>query len=389
MGLCIGIEAIGMRYTAGVIATEDGAIIGGKRIFGDPISLHTTPRDLLRSRLNQLFKSLIDEVGVSPDELNDCKVCIGMTGVNSKFDAEVDLPRECGALALKFGKLICTGDAEIVLASHCQSLDGSGIICGLGSSSFVAGSGIFHRVGGWGPALEDEGSGYSMGRAAARAIGEEADLHEEPSILWGEISQWLNDQRSQRGSLSEWIVAALKWQEYVNEHRESLERTGPPGSWDIRTALCGFAHQMLLDLAWRSVAGGFVLPLMKAWDSGDARSSLIIDRAAHDLANQHFAASCVFPNHPLEPFILYGGVPTHNPRFRELLMTVVSKFQGRHLNAVGPWSPGAMRPAAGALLYALAPDCTSGSLRLPSRSIILNVRASYGEYSAEFNLEND
>jgi N-acetylglucosamine kinase-like BadF-type ATPase len=391
MGLFLGIEAVGMRHTAAVVADENGEILGGKRVLSEPLGLHTTPRDLFRSRLNQLVKAIIAEVGLSVDAMQECNVCIGLAGINSKYDSEVDLPREFESLGFHFRKLICTGDAEIVLASHSQSLHGSGILCGMGSTAFVSGSTGFVRAGGWGPAIGDEGSGYWMGRAAARAIGDEADLREEPSVLWKEICRWLEERSASSFSeVPEWTEASLRWQQHLDEYREHLNLIAPSATapLDSRHAICGFAHQLYLESIWRFVASGFVMPLMRAWELGDARAGQIVEQAANDLANQHFLASRICPDTAIDPLILYGGVLTHNSRFRELVVNTVAKFHGRLLPAVGPWTPGTMRPVMGALLYALA-DSSSSTLRLPTPQIADRVRSSYYASSEDFRIQND
>jgi hypothetical protein len=187
----------------------------------------------------------------------------------------------------------------------------------------------------------------------------------------------------------EWIEGALEWQHFVKEHRDLLGNSGEHHcSPDYRSAIFGFAHQLSLRNLWRSVASGLVKPLMIAWERGDARSSLIIEQAVNDLANLHFLVSRNDLGSQIDPLVLYGGVTTHNKAFRELLALTIAKFQRRSVSPIGPWTPSAMRPVIGALLYALG-SSTDKVLRMPIDSVVDNVRKSYFASAVELNIQND
>ena len=139
--LFIGIEGVSMRTSVAVLAEADGTILSAARI-PDPITLHTTPRDLLRARLNQLLNKVLQNAGHSLRDLKDCTVCIGMSGVTFTHDREVVLPNLFRQFKLQ-ATLICTGDAEIAFASHTRQSHGSAIICmaaihrGIASLNFI------------------------------------------------------------------------------------------------------------------------------------------------------------------------------------------------------------------------------------------------------------
>lgn len=52
-------------------------------------------------------------------------------------------------------------------------------------------SGELHRIGGWGPILGDEGSGYWMAIQAFKAVCQALDRGDEPSPLWHEAQAFL------------------------------------------------------------------------------------------------------------------------------------------------------------------------------------------------------
>ena len=89
------------------------------------------------------------------------------------------------ANALKEARIKFVNDAELVLAAGTPNGWGVALICGTGSIVYGCSvEGERTRAGGWGYLLGDEGSGYSIGLAALRAIlraydgrGENTRLH--------------------------------------------------------------------------------------------------------------------------------------------------------------------------------------------------------------------
>src|ERR1043166_4948914 len=97
----IGVEGIGMRWSAAVAAHENGQVIGAVR--GAPLALHTQNRAELRTRLNSLIGKLRTVANIS--DLSKSDICIGLTGVTFPYDAKIVLPNEFGKTQLKFEKL--------------------------------------------------------------------------------------------------------------------------------------------------------------------------------------------------------------------------------------------------------------------------------------------
>lgn len=75
-------------------------------------------------------------------------------------------------------------DAAAALAGGTALAPGVVVIAGTGSIAFgIDGEGRRARAGGWGPLLDDEGSGYAVGRAVLRAAMRAHDGRGEPTAL--------------------------------------------------------------------------------------------------------------------------------------------------------------------------------------------------------------
>ena len=367
-----------MRLSVAAATDETGRVLAASRRPW-AMSLHTTSRDWLQIRLNELLTDLQQRLGVGDNELADATVCIGLTGVTFPYDAQIDLPAELDELPWKFRKLVCTGDAEIVFASHAKRCSGSAVLCHVGSTAFAVSEAGSRRYGGWGPALGDEGSGYWMGRSALRAIGQEYDEGLEQSALWKRVEAWLE---SPDHHVHAWALASATWRKIASECSSAAH------SFDRRTAVFRFAHEITGASAdqWRQVVSGLTAPLMQAcYVDKDASAELIVEEAASMLVNQYSQVRRLAAVSSADPIVLYGGVLTHNPPFRDRLYGMIRDRFPDIGPLVVPGEGGAMRPVCGALLYALG-ESDAGGLRLPSASII----ATLEEHSRAWSqLSND
>lgn len=330
-----------------------------------------------------LFRDLARNMG---ERFSSCfsgsTVCIGLTGVTFPYDAKVDLPREFSQLEIEVDHLVCTGDAEIIFASHTQSDNGGAILCHMGSTGYAAFGGKCTRFGGWGPALGDEGSGYWIGRSALRAIGEEHDLEEgQPSVLWNEIRDWLLDPED--AAVGEWSDASLRWQRTLHEIEET--------DLDPRTAIFAFSHEASRASAWfwRVVASGLTIPVMHAWQKKDKKAEQIVKQAAEELWRQYdMARSIAGAPRAHGPVVLYGGVLLRHPRFCELLIELIHSRNDDSVRIVVPSTDGAMRPVCGALLFAIG-ESSTGKLRLPKRDVVERLLTDISEATYATILKND
>lgn len=151
------------------------------------------------ARLRGLLAEVSEKAGVP---LADVGVtCMGLAGytieaVRSWAEREVT--------ALVSGKFLLLGDEEIALESAFRGGPGILAIAGTGSNFMGrAADGTMYNVGGWGPAIGDEGSGFWIGHEALKAgfwavdHGVETTLLAEIGEFWeagslGEIVEFAN-----------------------------------------------------------------------------------------------------------------------------------------------------------------------------------------------------
>lgn len=100
-------------------------------------------------------------------------VCVGAAGVSNP--AARALVEQCLAQEGFAGPLLVTGDHVAALAGALGRPEGMILIAGTGSICFGCAGGRQARAGGRGHLIDDEGSGYAMGRDALRAVVRAAD----------------------------------------------------------------------------------------------------------------------------------------------------------------------------------------------------------------------
>jgi N-acetylglucosamine kinase-like BadF-type ATPase len=380
MKLFVGIEGVSLRKSVAVLADDTGTIMSSVKAIG-ALSLHAVHRDTFRTRLVDLLYQLCQRADLSLDDLRHAGICIGLNGVSFPYEISFELPEEVRAAEIIPKNLICTGDAEIILASHAQSLRGSVIVCHIGAVALVASKSRTVRLGGWGPALGDEGSGYWIGRRAIRAIGTEYENGEPPSELWKHVDRWLVDPLD-GDRIPDWKAASFLWRKCRASYKEA--------DADPRTALLSFARGLYLqqEWQWRAIASSLVIPVMQAWDAGDTMAKNIVTTAALDLVRIYKRA--INQCQPIAdgPLVLSGGVLTHNARFRTLLTERLATERLLPSQVLTASTKGTMRPACGALLLALGGSNT-GALRLPKEQIIRRLVKEQSNLHIQGELRND
>lgn len=383
MSMYIGIEAVGLRQCVAVASDSAGRIGYAVRRVGEPILLHSTDRVLLRKRLLDLLKDVVGGTGRSLDELSDATVCIGMAG--AVFPSELDdLREEFSRLGVSVGKLICKPDIDTILVSHLAAVSGSVIVCNSGAAILVSVNGQQVRVGGWGPAIGENGSGYWLGRQTISAIAREQVISVRPSILWRAVESWLSSPPD--SSYPDLQLMNIRWLQYSEAH------TARRPSLDSRALFLAFINQTSVEShrAWRYFVSTLTVPLLSAAASGDQTAKGIVDNAPIHLLDEYRSACATCTSGiPAEPIVLYGGILNHNISIRSRLEGILSHEFGRKLEFITPQTAGTMRPVCGALLLALG-DSTDDTLRLPSEDVIRNVRSSSNAYAqTSTSLTND
>lgn len=116
--------------------------------------------------------------------------CFGLAGVDAPEDeAEIARWVRQQTIAERF---LVVNDAELVLAGGTPEGWGVALISGTGSVCLGrANGGRTVRVGGWGPLLSDEGSGYEIASHALRAVARSVDGREQaPGLVKAVLRHW-------------------------------------------------------------------------------------------------------------------------------------------------------------------------------------------------------
>ncbi len=107
--------------------------------------------------------------------LKNCAgICFGIAG--AREDADRNRLKNKFISRLKFRNIIVTTDAMNAVYGALNGEDGMIIISGTGSVLYGKFKNKFHRVGGWGRILGDQGSGYWLGHSALRMVTPEYDF---------------------------------------------------------------------------------------------------------------------------------------------------------------------------------------------------------------------
>ena len=137
-------------------------------------------------------------------DLNNCKaLVIGLAGISNKNTATMieNIIRNCGYT----GKLKLMGDHEIALAGAIEKQGGI-LIAGTGSICLCRNENdeIF-RCGGYGHIIDDEGSGYAIGRDIIKAVAYASDGRGKETFLTNLVFNYL--KVADLNSLITWLYS--------------------------------------------------------------------------------------------------------------------------------------------------------------------------------------
>jgi N-acetylglucosamine kinase-like BadF-type ATPase len=158
----VGVDGGASKTRAAVVAV-DGAVLGAA-VVRSASAYHRQPEEAAGVVLEAARQALA-QAGVSPPVL---ALGAGLAGA----DDPAIRARLMDALAGSrlAGTVTIDHDAAAALAGGTALAPGAVIVSGTGSVAFgVDAAGRRARAGGWGPLLDDEGSGYAVGRAVLRA----------------------------------------------------------------------------------------------------------------------------------------------------------------------------------------------------------------------------
>lgn len=167
-GYLLGVDGGGTK-TLALLAGPDGEIIG----MGDggPSNFYAVGFDAARASLETALRAAWDDAGLQPKPL--AAACLGLAGAGRADDIAQVLAWVRGFISA--GAIELVNDARLVIEAEAAPGDspawGLAIISGTGSIAYGWDpAGNTARSGGWGYLLGDEGSAFSVGLAALRAV---------------------------------------------------------------------------------------------------------------------------------------------------------------------------------------------------------------------------
>jgi N-acetylglucosamine kinase-like BadF-type ATPase len=184
MAYYLGFDAGGTR-TDGVLANETSMLA---RVTGGSVKLLRVPPEQAEKNLRFVINTLFQKTGILPEQVR--AVCIGIAGYT--VPAVTDWVERTLVAILGGTQTLCiAGDVEIALDAAFPDAPGVLVIAGTGSNFLGrASTGATINVGGWGPMLGDEGSGYWIGSAAVRAALRARDRGEPTYLLDKICAHW-------------------------------------------------------------------------------------------------------------------------------------------------------------------------------------------------------
>lgn len=172
---------------------------------------------------------------------------VGMAGVSNREAAE--FVREAIRGAGYSGPLCLVGDHEIALAG---AVEGPGAILIAGTGSVLYGrdpEGRLFRAGGWGYLIDDDGSGYAIGRDILRAVVRACDGRNEKTVLTELVLERLQAQQVQ--DIITWLYAPQTGKKEI----ASLATLLFPALKDGDASACRIRDQAANDLAALVLSG--------------------------------------------------------------------------------------------------------------------------------------
>lgn len=175
MAYFLGLDAGGTKTTAEV--GDETRVLA--RVVGDSIKPLRVSLDQARQNLSELLGRVSQQSGVDLRKISAS--CVGTAGLR--------LPQTNGWMrrilsSCVSGSIAVVGDEEIALDAAFPGGAGVLVIGGTGSNTLGRTStGERFTVGGWGPALGDQGSGYWIGHQAMRAAVRAKDFEQPMQIL--------------------------------------------------------------------------------------------------------------------------------------------------------------------------------------------------------------
>jgi len=362
--LGIGIEACGKSLTVVVVADDAGNVLAAET---HPLRLnyHEGSKTGLGGALYHLVKSILQTCGLGVEEFSKHggKICAGITGITTKYDRNVGMKDVWQAAGLTSATLISTGGIEIEFTGATRCLRGAAIACHTGSAAMARTEQVIRRVGGWGPLLGDEGSGYWIGTRAIRAL---CRLRDERDSQLTKLEAAVRDE----------LTSVPIWNDIIRRH-SSL----PNSHWV--DAFISLVQRTRDTKEYRYIVSDVSKAVFKVLEENP--TDTVARKIMHDAADaliEQVQTAIVRAQLPFTgiPIVLRGGVIKYNSIFSDFVKARIEALWPE-INIILPSAPAAMRPAVGALLFAL-----SGSMfSLPDRKVIERIEQSATQFPALVN----
>ena len=191
-------------WDGGGSKTEVCIINEQNKIVAEAIFGALNPNGTTIEIVNETIKNCITFMKSVMTDLSCCKgLVIGLAGISNKNTATTveNIIRSFGYT----GNLKLVGDHEIALAGSIKNHGGI-LIAGTGSICLCRNeNGEIFRCGGYGHLIDDEGSGYAIGRNIVKAVAYASDGRGEKTILKELVFHHLNI--SDINSLITWLYS--------------------------------------------------------------------------------------------------------------------------------------------------------------------------------------
>lgn len=186
MKYIIGIDGGGTK-TLGYISNLEGKILS--KALGGPSNYHSVGLERTKQSILKVIKKLLSFVNATFDDLE--LLVLGLAGIDRDEDKKNILN-----MLINMGfknEIILKNDAVTALVGANGKQCGVITISGTGSISFGMNTkGKMIRCGGWGHIIDDEGSGYDIGRRALSEVFKSHDGRIQKTILCEKILNYLN-----------------------------------------------------------------------------------------------------------------------------------------------------------------------------------------------------
>lgn len=180
--IVIGIDGGGTK-TLGILADLDGKILA--RASGGTSNLQVVGVEGASHVVLEVVQDCCSRIKCRASDLK--AVVVGLAGAGREPDrrrAQRGIHKLARKKNIRLRNLRVESDARVALEGALNGEPGIVLISGTGSIGFAKDKlGDIHRVGGWGRAIGDEGSGYAVGRQAIAGISKDLDGRGVPTRL--------------------------------------------------------------------------------------------------------------------------------------------------------------------------------------------------------------